>query len=128
MLLCLFSFVTCVSHQSRIRKTKKMFSHGSALVSVCDGMVIVGWLGRGTTTLHCTHYVWTCRFKRHQSTFSFPPSLALWLARCPLQPRKLPWAWLAGHSPTSSGVSSERGIRALPRSGISTGSLPQLLL
>ena len=36
-------------------------------------MVVPGWLGRCTTTLHCTHHVWTCRFKRHQSTFSFCP-------------------------------------------------------
>ena len=25
-----------------------------------SGMVVVGWLGKGTTTLHCTHHVWTC--------------------------------------------------------------------
>ena len=71
-------------------------------MSRCDGLVVVGWLGRDSTTLHCTHHVSTCRLKRHQSVFSFPPSLVLWLARCPLQPGKLPWAWLAGHSSTLS--------------------------
>ena len=93
------------------------------------GVVVVGWLGRASTTLHCTH---PCADMEPQETpqclFLFPPSLALWLARCPLQPGKLQWAWLAGHSPTLSGVSSVRGMRALPRSGNSTGSLPQLLL
>ena len=31
----------------------------------------VGWLGRASTTLHCTHHVLTCRLKRHHSVFSF---------------------------------------------------------
>ena len=89
-------------------------------------MVVVGWLGRGTA-LHCTHHVLTHRLKV-LSLFLLPPSLALWLARCPLQPGTLPWAWLAGHYPTLSGMPSMREMRASPRSGISTGSIPQLLL
>ena len=40
------------------------------------GMVVVGWLGRGTTALHCTHHVLTHRLKV-LSFFFFPPSLAL---------------------------------------------------
>ena len=88
----------------------------------CQLYTLAGWLGRVSTTLHCTHHVSTRRLKRHQSDFS-SPSLALWLARCPLQPGKLQWAWLAGHSSTSSGVSSVKGMRALPWSGNSTGTL-----
>ena len=36
------------------------------------GVVVVGWLGRASTALHCTHHVLTCRLKRHHSVFSFP--------------------------------------------------------
>ena len=71
-----------------------------------DGAVVVGLLGRGSTTLHCTHHVLTHRLK-DPSLFFFPPSLALWLARRPLQPGMLPWAWLAGHSPVVRGVLCE---------------------
>ena len=34
-----------------------------ALFHVTFGMVVVGWLGRGTTTLHCTHRALTHRLK-----------------------------------------------------------------
>ena len=47
-----------------------MFSHGTTLVSVCDGLVVVGWLGRVSTTLHCTHHVLT-PISRHLSVFFF---------------------------------------------------------
>ena len=36
-----------------------------------DGVVVVGWLGRGTTTLHCTHSA-SPHSTRHQRIFSFP--------------------------------------------------------
>ena len=35
-----------------------------------SGMVVVGWLGRGSTTLHCTHHALPPHL-RHQSFFSF---------------------------------------------------------
>ena len=38
------------------------------------GWVFVGWLGRGNTTLHCTHHA---RHTCSSEHFSFPPSLAL---------------------------------------------------
>ena len=59
-------------------------------MSVSDGLVVVGWLGRVSTTLHCMHSV-DMQAQRHQSVFSFPPSLALWLARRSLQPGKHGW-------------------------------------
>ena len=36
---------------------------------VVAGVVVVGWLGRASTTLHCTHHVSACRLKRHLSVF-----------------------------------------------------------
>ena len=35
------------------------------------GLVVVGWLGRVSTTLHCMHHVLTCRLKRHHNVFLF---------------------------------------------------------
>ena len=32
-------------------------------------MVVVGWLGKASTALHCTHHGLTCRFKEHHSVF-----------------------------------------------------------
>ena len=56
------------------------FPHLSALVSVCDGLVVVGWLGRGTTGLHCTHHVYTHhKTPVHFHCFSsFPPWPCSW--------------------------------------------------
>ena len=53
-----------------------------------------GWEGAPPHFIAHTLYWRTCSSLEH---FSFPPSLALQLARCSLQPGKLPWAWLAGH-------------------------------
>ena len=36
-----------------------------------SGMVVVGWLGRGSTTLHCTHHALPPHLTHH-SVFSFP--------------------------------------------------------
>ena len=46
-----------------------------SVLSCVAGMVVVGWLGRGTTTLHCTHYALTHRLKvlsLFLFVFSFP--------------------------------------------------------
>ena len=59
------------------------------------GLVVVGWLGRDSTTLHCTHHVATRRLKRHQSDFSFCLSLqclrraASWSAMAHLPRREM---------------------------------------
>ena len=67
----------------------------------CDGLVVEVWLGRGTTALHCTRHVLTHRLK-DLSLFLFPSLPGPVVGE--MQPGMLPWAWLAGHSPTSSGV------------------------
>ena len=53
------------------RKRKLTIRHGcSAVISgltahsaLVDGLVVVGWLERGTTGLHCTHHVLTYSLK-----------------------------------------------------------------
>ena len=35
------------------------------------GLVVAGWLGSVSTTLHCINHGSTCRLKRHQSVFLF---------------------------------------------------------
>ena len=55
-----------------------MFSYGYALVSVSDGLVVEGSLGRVSTILH----LHTIHPSQDTGGFSFPPSLALYLRRC----------------------------------------------
>ena len=43
-----------------------------ALVSDCDGLVVVGWLGRASTTLQCTHHVTHVGSRDTSVSFSFP--------------------------------------------------------
>ena len=55
------------------------------------GMVFVGWLGRGNTTLHCIHHVLTCMLKSEHlflfvlDVFSYMMSFG----KCSFSPRAL---------------------------------------
>ena len=46
--------------------------HQQRMMPGSFGRVVVGWLGRSTTTLHCTHYALAHRLKV-LSLFLFPP-------------------------------------------------------
>ena len=57
---------------SRVERRRKFARERRAQAFRAEaGLVVVGWLGRDSTTLHCTHHVSTRRLKRHQSDFSF---------------------------------------------------------
>ena len=55
---------TVVVNHQRNKLMRVYFSHsGYADHHVEKCLVVVGWLGRGTTTLHCTHLVLAHRLK-----------------------------------------------------------------
>ena len=92
---------------------------------VSDGSVIGGWLGRVCTTLHL--HAPNITYSTTASFVSLPPWPCSWRDALCSQVCCRGNGWQA-INPRCPGCLSLRGMRASPRSGNSTGILPQLLL
>ena len=105
------------------------YNKSSALMG-CDGKVGEGWLGRDTTStsLHTQMHLRTCiTAPAHLCLPSLPPLPCSWRDALCNQVRCPGRGWQA-ITPRCPGCPSVRGMRASPRSGNSTGTIPQLLL
>ena len=127
-------------HQGPVSHSRRLYGRPSAQCNVryigattrvmywchvSDGSVFVGWLGRGNTTSHLLHH--TSHTAPSTSFVSLPPWPCSWRDALCSQVCCRGNGWQA-INPRCPGCLSLRGRRASPRSGNSTGTLPQLLL